>query len=243
MSTNTELVPYEAPTTPAPSFLLPLGDIAGAKHAISQYEKLKAAIIQPSDIQHIQGRDFLKKTFWRRVAFCFGLSLELVREERLLLDDGVTAGKLAYRVTYRAVAPNGRSMDGDGMMVYGEKGQTVEHNIRAIAHTRAKNRAISDLVGGGEVSAEEMGDDAAYEATEARSGTSAARRPQQQFTLADCGAYALKHDVPAERFNEAQKRYANRPDDLMKAMMAYVKKQQTEAEQDMTVLPVGARGN
>lgn len=32
-----------------------------------------------------------------------------------------------------------------------------EHNLVATAETRAKNRAISDLVGGGEVSAEEMG--------------------------------------------------------------------------------------
>lgn len=31
-----------------------------------------------------------------------------------------------------------------------------EHNIMATAETRAKNRAISDLVGGGEVSAEEL---------------------------------------------------------------------------------------
>lgn len=31
-----------------------------------------------------------------------------------------------------------------------------EHNVMATAETRAKNRAISDLVGGGEVSAEEM---------------------------------------------------------------------------------------
>lgn len=34
-----------------------------------------------------------------------------------------------------------------------------EHNLVATAETRAKNRAISDLVGGGEVSAEEMGAD------------------------------------------------------------------------------------
>lgn len=31
-----------------------------------------------------------------------------------------------------------------------------EHNLKTLASTRAKNRAISDLVGGGEVSAEEM---------------------------------------------------------------------------------------
>jgi hypothetical protein len=33
------------------------------------------------------------------------------------------------------------------------------HNLIATAETRAKNRAISDLVGGGEVSAEELGFD------------------------------------------------------------------------------------
>ena len=143
-------VPARAPTQQM-GMLRPLVDAETARQAIDQYEELKRAIVRPDDIQMIQGREFLKKPFWRRIATCFGLSVELVREERLLLDD-----KLAYRVVYRAVAPNGRWMDGDGMFTYGEKGQTIEHNIRAIAHTRAKNRAISDLVGGGEVSAEEM---------------------------------------------------------------------------------------
>lgn len=36
------------------------------------------------------------------------------------------------------------------------------HNLLALAETRAKNRAISDLVGGGEVSAEEMGKDMVF---------------------------------------------------------------------------------
>jgi len=31
-----------------------------------------------------------------------------------------------------------------------------EHDVYALAHTRAKNRAIADLIGGGEVSAEEI---------------------------------------------------------------------------------------
>lgn len=139
---------------PGQGFLMPLGDAHEARAAIAAYEDLKRAIVRPDDIQIIQGREFLKKSFWRRVAACFGLSAELVREERLNLD-----GKLAYRATYRAIAPNGRTMDGDGMCMQGEKGQMIEHNIRAIAHTRAKNRAISDLVGGGEVSAEEMPDE------------------------------------------------------------------------------------
>ena len=32
----------------------------------------------------------------------------------------------------------------------------IDHDVRAIAHTRSKNRAVADLVGGGEVSAEEI---------------------------------------------------------------------------------------
>ena len=145
------MVPYE---THNPGLVTPLVDPATAQAAIAQYEALKTAIVRPDDKQNINGREFLKKSFWRRVATCFGLSLALVSEERIVLD-----GKLAYRVMYRASAPNGRWMDGDGMCMQGEKGQMIEHNIRAIAHTRAKNRAISDLVGGGEVSAEEMPDE------------------------------------------------------------------------------------
>lgn len=155
------MVPYEAQAH-NPGLVLPLVDSSTAKAAIAQYEALKAAIVQPSDVQNISGRTFLKKSFWRRVATCFGLSLELVREERGFDE----AGNLSYSVLYRAIAPNGRAMTGDGMYVNGEKvdrnGKPVyvsEHFIRATAHTRAKNRAISDLVGGGEVSAEEMPDD------------------------------------------------------------------------------------
>ena len=132
----------------------PLLDAEAARKAIATYERLKAAIVQPSDVQKIQGRDFLKKSFWRRVAACFGLSLDLVSETRAFDEKN----HLCYAVLYRATAPNGRSMIGDGYCstAEGGRGNWPEHNVRATAHTRAKNRAISDLVGGGEVSAEEM---------------------------------------------------------------------------------------
>jgi hypothetical protein len=125
----------------------PLLDADAAKAAIAAYEQLKTAIVQPSDVQRIQGRDFLKKSFW----------LDLVSESRGF-DEG---GKLFYSVLYRATAPNGRAMIGDGYCSTAEAGRGgwPEHNVRATAHTRAKNRAISDLVGGGEVSAEEMQDE------------------------------------------------------------------------------------
>jgi hypothetical protein len=66
-------------------------------------------------------------------------------------------------VWIRAVAPNGQFGDGDGYCSADEgrfrgwKGrQKLENDLRATATTRAKNRAIADLVGMGEVSAEEI---------------------------------------------------------------------------------------
>lgn len=146
----------------------PLVDPTAAGEAMRQYEALKSAIVQPSDKQifkqrvnkgtrdkpewKLEEKLFLKKSFWRRIATYFGLSLELVEEERIVRENGV----LAYSALYRAIAPNGQSMIGDGYCDSAEKDRMTEHSIRATAHTRAKNRAISDLVGGGEVSAEEV---------------------------------------------------------------------------------------
>ena len=161
---NTALVSVES-QHPMTGMLMPLATPTEAAAAIAAYEALKAAIVRDDDIQVIQGRKFLKKSFWRRVATCFGLSLELVREERIVQD-----GHLAYRVMYRAIAPNGRTMDSDGYCSTAEPGRGgwPEHNVRATAHTRAKNRAISDLVGGGEVSAEELPESDGTHATPAQ---------------------------------------------------------------------------
>jgi len=51
--------------------------------------------------------------------------------------------------------PNALRVDGKWRVLL-SPAEVNEHNIYATAETRAKNRAISDMVGGGEVSAEEM---------------------------------------------------------------------------------------
>jgi len=120
---------------------------------LKQYQELKAKIVEPEDIQLIQGKKFLKKSYWRRIAKFFGVSLSLDKEWKEPNEDGTTT----FYATITALAPNGQSCVGDGACNTGEKGlEKTDHNSRAIAMTRAKNRAISDLVGGGEVSAEEV---------------------------------------------------------------------------------------
>src|SRR5262249_5076073 len=79
------------------------------------------------------------------------------------LEDGTD--NYLYTVTYKATMPNGRSVTGDGSCAAAEKTRgklrATEHNVRSHAHTRAFNRAVSNLVGFGEVSAEEIGDEPA----------------------------------------------------------------------------------
>ena len=123
-----------------------------AIEAFRAYQDLAKEIMTPDDVQRIQGKDFKKKSFWRKCQRFFNLSLEKIEERR---EDN--NGVVSYHLTYRATAPNGTFVDGCGSCSTNEKGLLkTEHNTRAIAETRSKNRAISDLVAFGEVSAEEI---------------------------------------------------------------------------------------
>lgn len=138
----------------APAMVMPLVTAEQARMAVAAYEDLKRAIIRPDDLQRIGTRDYIKKSGWLRIARAFGLTVEPTSERFETADDG----SWGYAIVVRALAPNGASMQGDGMCWSSEKqgNQRTRHNVRAHAYTRATNRAISNLVGGGEVSAEEI---------------------------------------------------------------------------------------
>jgi hypothetical protein len=105
-------------------------------------------------VVNIKGKTFRTKQYWRAIARAFGLSVGVVDQERLVTEDG----DWGYLVTYRASAQNGKFADGDGSCMASEKfsgGDTI-HNVRSHAHTRAFNRAVSNLCGFGEVSADEI---------------------------------------------------------------------------------------
>lgn len=126
--------------------------------ALRAYEDLKQRIATPSDIQDIYERgvhkQFYKKSFWRRIANAFNLTVLVVPNTQQRIDLG--NGNYAMTVEYKAVAPNGRTASGDGHCGTDESGKDNFMQIAGIAHTRGYNRAVSNLVGGGEVSAEEM---------------------------------------------------------------------------------------
>ena len=149
------------------SIVMPEVDGTQALEVWKAYQELKGKIIEKSDIQVIQGKEFLKKSYWRKVATFFSLTIDVVSESHEQLGRTIV-----WHFTIKATAQNGRSSIGTGSCDAYEKatlrdGQYVDrynkpalpnslHNIRSTAETRATNRAISNLVGGGEVSADEI---------------------------------------------------------------------------------------
>jgi hypothetical protein len=120
-----------------------------------------ADVKMPEAIITIGGKKFRKKAFWRFIATAFHIDTALISEARIELPDG----DWGYTALYRATSPDGRISETDGTCTASEKrgAMCTVHNVRAHAHTRAKNRAISDLVGFGEVSADELGPDAFHD--------------------------------------------------------------------------------
>jgi hypothetical protein len=118
------------------------------------FQELKARLLDyQTDVVEIQGRPFIKRSGWRKLALAFNISDEIVRAEKEDHPDG----SFTWRITVRAWAPNGRSVMAVGACSSRErKFAHPEHDVYAIASTRAKNRAISDLIGSGEISAEEL---------------------------------------------------------------------------------------
>lgn len=137
------------------------------------YQQLLRELLDPSDWQthdkngRALDKPFLKKSGWRKIARAFNLSFECVHS-RVERDEHGHPERA--EVWIRAVAPNGQYGDGDGYCSADEgrfqssRGKAkIENDLRATATTRAKNRAVSDLVGMGEVSAEEINPDAAQD--------------------------------------------------------------------------------
>ena len=171
--------------------VMPAVNAQQAVEAWTEYLKLKKAIVdRETDIQVIQGKEFLKKSYWRKVSTFFNLSVRKIDESHEVIGKTVV-----WHFTIEAVAPNGRTAVGTGSCDAFEKATLVNgkymswgkeatpnslHNIRSTAETRATNRAISNLVGGGEVSADEVvvETETKPQVTQVKTEAQEAKRPQ-----------------------------------------------------------------
>lgn len=188
------------PDTPAPStaivqtrrheVLRPL-DVTQQREAMQLYQQGLQSILDPSDWQDAgRGEKFVKKSGWRKIAAWFDLSIEFVRD--VVERDDAGAPQRA-QVVARAIAASGRYADGDGYCDVSETRfrkesarQKLENDLRGTATTRAVNRAVSNLVGMGAVSAEEVDGPAGQSWGPATSDDDAVRFQRALAWLADC---------------------------------------------------------
>lgn len=133
------------------------------------YDAAVKALIGPNDVQEDKGREFKKKSAWRKLARHFQISTQVVAVDKEWAGDG----DFVATVTVRAHAPWGQYAEAAGACAKSEeRGARVITIADAVAtaETRATNRATSNLIAMGEVSAEEMSKGDAPRAARASSG-------------------------------------------------------------------------
>lgn len=168
-----------------------VADTAEIKKAMLEFQQLKGAILSDSDYQPYKQslknpatgkyeqveKRFIKKSGWKNLAMALGISVEPINAP---IRTDLGEGHYAITREVKATAPNGRYAVGEGSCdTQEERFKKYEwvnrertfvgyetpkyHDISSTAYTRAANRAISDLVGGGEVSAEEVETDLGHQ--------------------------------------------------------------------------------
>ena len=128
-----------------------------------EYKETKAELVKmmPEAICYIKEKPYLRKSGIRWLATHAGISTKILNHEKE--RHGKDSDKLTWRFWVVATAPNGRQMEAVGACCSDEKKKDqwhgkLENDCMAIAQTRATNRAVLDLLGGGDVSADEIKD-------------------------------------------------------------------------------------
>lgn len=118
------------------------------------YQIFTEKLLDKSDYIDIKGKAFKKKSAWRKYARAFNINTEIISKDITKNDKGIVT---EAEFIVRATLPDGRHCDGWGNCSRREGNKNKpNHDIPATAMTRATNRAIADLIGAGEVTAEEV---------------------------------------------------------------------------------------
>ena len=118
------------------------------------YQIFTEKLLDKSDYIDIKGKAFKKKSAWRKYARAFNINTEIISKDIKYNDKGIVT---EAEFIVRAALPDGRHCDGWGNCSRREGNKNKpNHDIPATAMTRATNRAIADLIGAGEVTAEEV---------------------------------------------------------------------------------------
>ncbi len=136
-------------------------DVSRAQQAMQAFENLKRNLLLENDKAEIMANgkkiEVIKRSGFSKIALAFGVSTWIEKINRIKTDNDYIVHVIA-----RASFPGGRYAEANASCSaseFGNKSQATVHNIESKAGTRATNRAISNLVGGGTLSAEEFESD------------------------------------------------------------------------------------
>jgi len=165
--------------------------VSEARDAMAVYREMCKSLLERDDFQAVGDREFVKRSGFQKLAAAYGVSTRIVSQDFDYSDEGEI---VRARVVVRATHPSGRYAEGDGACSAREKrfrrgGEKIDHDLPATAMTRATNRAVSNLVAFGQVSAEEA------ESTVGGSGPAAAAPPPMP------GWAAPMNDIPGVAHN------------------------------------------
>lgn len=183
---TTESTGVEVAVVPAPqpfsmdSYLAGVANdaaLSAQQQLVIAYDRAVRSLVGPNDVQKEGGREFKKKSAWRKLARYFQISTQIIREESHRDEEG----HLVSTVVVRATAPWGQFAEAIAKCStresrFAHDTRKADHDCPATAQTRATNRAVSDLIAAGEVSAEEM---EFGETPAARTPTPAGAAPRQ----------------------------------------------------------------
>ncbi len=135
----------------------PIVNVEQATQAFEQYQGLINALVKQSDVVVISGKKVAKKSGINKLARFFGISVEVIKEKQEMYP-GPKGGTVFIAKTWaKAIAPNGQfRVAGAACSSSERRFNHVYADVMATSETRAKKRAVEELIGMG--SLELMGD-------------------------------------------------------------------------------------
>lgn len=151
-------------------FMSPVATLDEAFQAFEMFDRAKERLLRDQDVLWFgkggkpvskgapDAKPYLLKSAWRRMARFFGLSIDVEGREKIGEGDNYI-WVYRYRITHPCgayVVSEGVCSSKDSFFTKGGRGAADEADVMLKAQTVAINRGVSDLLGSGEVSGEEM---------------------------------------------------------------------------------------
>ncbi len=155
-------------------------DVDSLVAMVDAFDQFKSKVLKDTDfwLDPKSKKRRVKKSGWLKYALACNVNLMKTEEREIDKEMPPGSGEWVtiYHFDYRAIAQSGRYAEASGSASTSERAKSDKmiHDTRSLAQTRAMNRAISNLIGGGEVSAEEAMDTRRY----TRSNQSAPPKPK-----------------------------------------------------------------